>query len=46
MGYRFARRVILADGAYLMIFNAPTGESRPRNAAQVRERVAKANCRA
>lgn len=46
MGYAFVRSDILADGAYLITFRAPTEAARATTAAQVRERVAKANCRA
>lgn len=46
LGYAYVRRDILADGAYLVTFRAPTAAVRATTAAQVRERVAKANCRA
>ena len=46
LGYSYVRRDILADGAYLMTFRAPTATARTASAPQVRERVAKANCRA
>lgn len=45
LGYAYVRRDILADGAYLMTFRAPTEAARATTAAQVRERVARANCR-
>ena len=46
MGYLRVRREEMADGAYLMIFSAPDAVRRTTSAADVRERVAKANCRA
>jgi SAM-dependent methyltransferase len=46
LGYSYVRQDILADGAYLMTFRTPTAATRATTAAQVRERVAKANCRA
>ncbi|MGA0920264.1 MAG: class I SAM-dependent methyltransferase, partial [Gemmatimonadaceae bacterium] len=46
MGYLRVRREEMADGAYLMIFSAPDAVRRTTSAADVRTRVAKANCRA
>jgi SAM-dependent methyltransferase len=46
LGYSYVRRDILADGAYLMTFRPPAVAARATTAAQVRDRVAKANCRA
>lgn len=46
LGYVRLRREEMADGAYLMIFRAPTASSRTRSAADVRARVAQAKCRA
>ena len=46
LGYARVRREAMADGAYLMIFRAPTAAERPRSVADVRARVASANCRA
>jgi len=46
LGYTRVRRQAMADGAYLMIFRAPDEEARTKSAADVRARVAKANCRA
>lgn len=46
LGYRRQRRVEMADGAYLLIFTAPDEARRTRSAAEVRERVAAARCRA
>jgi SAM-dependent methyltransferase len=45
MGYLRVRREEMADGAYLMIFSAPDAVRRTTSATDVRERVAKANCR-
>ena len=45
MGYTQLRRETLADGAYLITFRAPAIEARATTAAQVRARVATANCR-
>ncbi len=45
LGYSYVRRDILADGAYLMTFRAPTPVNRATTAAQVRERVLRAQCR-
>jgi SAM-dependent methyltransferase len=46
MGYLRVRREEMADGAYLMIFSAPDAMRRTTSAADVRTRVAQANCRA
>lgn len=46
LGYVRQRREAMADGAYLMIFRAPSAAERTTGAADVRARVAKANCRA
>lgn len=46
LGYSYVRQDILADGAYLMTFRTPTAAARATTAAQVRERIAKAKCRA
>lgn len=46
LGYARVRRETMADGAYLMIFRAPTAAERPTSIADVRARVASANCRA
>ena len=46
LGYTYVRRDALADGAYLITFRAPTSVVRAATAAQVRERVRKAHCRA
>lgn len=46
LGYVRQRREAMADGAYLMIFRAPTAAERTTSASDVRARVAKANCRA
>lgn len=46
LGYVRQRRETMADGAYLMIFRAPSITERTTSAADVRARVAKANCRA
>jgi len=45
MGYRFARREMLADGAYLAIFRAPTPAARLTSAGAVRSAVQAARCR-
>lgn len=44
LGYRYLDRGILADGAYLAIFRAPTAADRLTTAAAVRARVAAAQC--
>lgn len=46
LGYVRLRREEMADGAYLMIFRAPTAAARTQTSAEVRARVAKAKCRA
>ncbi|MFM2140591.1 MAG: hypothetical protein RLZZ25_856 [Gemmatimonadota bacterium] len=46
MGYLRVRREEMADGAYLMIFSTPDAVRRTTSAADVRTRVAQANCRA
>jgi SAM-dependent methyltransferase len=46
LGYTRVRRHEMADGAYLIIFSAPSEANRSRSAADVRARVAKAKCRA
>jgi SAM-dependent methyltransferase len=46
LGYVRLRREEMADGAYLMIFRAPTAAGRTQSPADVRARVAKAKCRA
>ncbi len=45
LGYTYVRRDEMADGAYLITFRAPTDAARATTAAQVRSRVATANCR-
>lgn len=45
LGYTRVRSDVMADGAYLMTFRAPDARSRSRDAADVRARVAAANCR-
>ncbi len=45
LGYTYVRRDEMADGAYLITFRAPAETARATTAAQVRERVTKANCR-
>ncbi len=45
VGYSRVRRDEMPDGAYVITFRAPDAASRPRDAAQVRARVAAANCR-
>lgn len=45
MGYTRARRDDMPDGAYLITFRAPDAATRTRDAADVRERIAAANCR-
>jgi ubiquinone/menaquinone biosynthesis C-methylase UbiE len=46
MGYRYVRRDVLSDGAYLVTFRAPAAGARLTSAEQVRDRVTKARCRA
>jgi hypothetical protein len=46
LGYTRVRREEMADGAYLMIFRAPTAAERPASVADVRTRVSAARCRA
>lgn len=46
LGYVRLRREEMADGAYLMIFRAPTAAGRTQTSADVRARVANAKCRA
>ncbi len=46
LGYRFVRRDVLADGAYLVTFRAPTAATRVTSPAAVRERVSAAACAA
>jgi SAM-dependent methyltransferase len=45
VGYSRVRRDEMPDGAYVITFRAPDAASRPRDAAEVRARVAAANCR-
>lgn len=45
VGYSRVRRDEMPDGAYVVTFRAPDAASRPRDAAEVRARVAAANCR-
>jgi len=45
LGYVKQRQQTMADGAYLMIFSAPSAAERTTSAADVRARVAKAQCR-
>ena len=45
VGYSRVRRDEMPDGAYVITFRAPDAASRPRDAADVRARVAAANCR-
>lgn len=45
VGYVRVRRDEMPDGAYLMTFRVPDAAARPRDAAEVRSRVAAANCR-
>ena len=45
VGYRYLRREILADGAYLAIFRAPTPATPFRSAAALRAAVQRAGCR-
>jgi ubiquinone/menaquinone biosynthesis C-methylase UbiE len=44
LGYQFVDRGILADGAYLAIFRAPSAAARLTTAAAVRARVSAARC--
>jgi len=46
LGYRFVRRDVLADGAYLVTFRAPAAAARLTSPAAVRERVERAACTA
>jgi len=45
VGYSRVRRDDMPDGAYVITFRAPDATNRPRDAADVRARVAAANCR-
>jgi len=45
VGYSRVRRDDMPDGAYVITFRAPDTNTRPRDAADVRARVAAANCR-
>lgn len=45
VGYSRVRRDDMPDGAYVITFRAPDAGTRPRDAADVRARVAAANCR-
>jgi len=45
VGYSRVRRDEMPDGAYVITFRAPDATTRPRDAADVRARVAAANCR-
>ena len=45
VGYSRVRRDAMPDGAYVITFRAPDAATRPRDAADVRARVAAANCR-
>lgn len=46
LGYARVRREAMPDGAYLMVFRAPTATERTTSATDVRTRVARARCRA
>ena len=45
LGYVKQGQKTMADGAYVMVFSAPTSAERTTSAADVRARVAKAQCR-